>query len=104
MISLNNPPQKSSELEFESEPQSTDVPQQTSKKSKLPGWLLAILLLGGSAALWQIFNPNSAPTAQTTTQTPPPKSVETVALAPGTGNRQIRLLGQVEASNSHFEQ
>ncbi|MEL7418688.1 MAG: efflux RND transporter periplasmic adaptor subunit [Cyanobacteria bacterium J06629_2] len=100
MTSVTDPPQKSpgSESKSESEQQQTNIPQQTSeKKSKLPGWLLAVLLLGGGIALWQIFNPNSAPTEQTAAQAPPARPVETIALTAGTGNRQIRLLGQVEA-------
>ena len=101
MTSVNIPPQQSPELKPKSKEQQTEKPQSTSKnKSKLPGWLLAILLLGGGGiALWQVLTPSSAPTAQTSTQTPPPRSVETVALTTGTGNRQIRLLGQVEAGN-----
>ncbi len=99
MTSVNIPPQQSPELKPKSKEQQTEIPQETNKKkSNLPGWLLAILLLGvGGVALWQVFAPNSVPTAQTTTQAPPPRSVETLALTPGTGNRQVRLLGQVEA-------
>ncbi|MEO0377478.1 MAG: efflux RND transporter periplasmic adaptor subunit, partial [Cyanobacteria bacterium P01_A01_bin.17] len=44
-----------------------------------------------------MFTANSAPTAESSAEASPPKSVETMALTPGTGNRQIRLLGQVEA-------
>ncbi|MEM8831157.1 MAG: biotin/lipoyl-binding protein, partial [Cyanobacteria bacterium P01_G01_bin.19] len=99
MTSVNIPPQQSPELKPKSQEQQTEIPQSTSKKkSKLSGWLLATLLLGGgSVVLWQTFTPDSVPTAQTTTQAPPPRSVETVALTTGTGNRQVRLLGQVEA-------
>ncbi|MGL5074835.1 MAG: efflux RND transporter periplasmic adaptor subunit [Waterburya sp.] len=66
-------------------------------KFKLSGWLLGILILGGGVVLWQVFAPSSPPTAQTSTETIPPKAVETIALNTGTGNRQFRLLGQVEA-------
>lgn len=99
MTSVNLPPQHSPELKPKSQEQQTEIPQSTrKKKTKLSGWLLATLLLGGgSIALWQTFTPDSVPTAQTTTQAPPPRSVETIALTPGTGNRQVRLLGQVEA-------
>lgn len=99
MTSVNIPPQQSPEAKPKSEERQPKNPQETNKqKSKLSGWLLATLLFGGgSVALWQVFAPNSVPTAQTTTQAPPPRSVETVALTPGTGNRQVRLLGQVEA-------
>lgn len=96
MTSLDIPPQQSPELESDS--QQPETPPKKEKKGKLSSWLLAILLLGGgSIALWQVLTPNSAPTAQTATQAPPPKAVTTVALTPGTGNRQVRLLGQVEA-------
>ena len=67
------------------------------KKSKLSGWLLVFLILGGGVSLWRVLIPSSVPTAQTSTQTLPPKPVETIALTAGTGNRQVRLLGQVEA-------
>ena len=99
MTSVTNPPHKSPESESKSKQQPTDILQATSnKKSKLPGWLLAILLLGGGGLVWrQTFTPPSEPTAQTVTQAPPPRAVTTIALTSGTGNRQVRLLGQVEA-------
>ena len=97
MTSVNIPPQQSPELKPKSKEERTENTQQTSnKKSKLPGWLLAILLLGGGGiALWQVLTPESAPTAQAVQV--PPRSVETITLTSGTGNRQVRLLGQVEA-------
>ncbi len=99
MTSVNIPPQQTPESKHKSKEQQTEITQSTNKqKSKLSGWLLATLLLGGGGvALWQTFTTNSVPTAQTTTQAPPPRSVETVVLTSGTGNRQVRLLGQVEA-------
>ena len=98
MKSAEKPPQQTSELEINSEDSAIEKRQDNGKnKSKFSGWLLAILLLGGGTALWQIFVPSSAPTVQTSTQAPPPRPVETIALTTGTGNRQIRLLGQVEA-------
>ena len=96
MTSLNTPPQQSSELEPDS--QQPETPPKKEKKGNLSSWLLAILFLGGgSIILWQILTPNSTPTAQTATQAPPPRAVTTVSLTTGTGNRQVRLLGQVEA-------
>ena len=97
MTSVNIPPQQSPELKPKSKEEQTENTEQTSnKKNKLPGWLLAILLLGGGGiALWQVLTPESAPTVQTAQV--PPRSVEIIALTPGTGNRQVRLLGQVEA-------
>ncbi|VEP12053.1 RND family efflux transporter, MFP subunit [Hyella patelloides LEGE 07179] len=94
MKSTEKPPQQSLELE----PKLEESSETTKKKSKLSGWLLAILLLGGGGvALWQVFIPSSPTTAQSSTQEPPPRPVETMPLTPGTGNRQISLLGQVEA-------
>lgn len=96
MTSVNPPPQQPS---ADSDRSPANKARTTDKKkSKISGWLLAILLLGGaSIALWQVFAPSPTPTAATNSQTPPPKAVETIALTSGTGNRQIRLLGQVEA-------
>ena len=97
-MTLSDSSQNSPELETQTLERSTVNSQASDRgKSKLPGWLLAILLLGGGGvALWQIFTPNTAPTAQIA-QAPPPKAVTTIPLASGTANRQIRLLGQVEA-------
>ena len=99
MNSVNISSQPSAkELEPNSQKQ-TEVPQKNKEdKSRLSKWLLAILFLGGAGfTSWQILVPDSAPTAQTVTQAPPPKAVETTVLTPGAGNRQVRLLGQVEA-------
>lgn len=99
MTSLNLPPQQSPESEAELKERQTETSQPTPpKKSNFPAWLLAILLLGGGGvALWQVLTPSTVPTAETTSQEPPPKPVETIALTPGTGSRQVKLLGQVEA-------
>ena len=99
MTSVNIPPQQPPESKPKSKERQTEVPQSPNKKkSKLPGWLLAALLLGGGGiVIWQVITPDSAPTAQTDVQTPPPKSVKTIPLTSGTRNRQIKLLGQVEA-------
>ena len=99
MTSVKIPAEQSLELKPKSQGQQPEIPQSTKQKqSQLPGWLLAILLLGGgSVAWWQTLTPSTTPTAQTTIQTPPPKAVETIALIPGTADRQVRLLGQVEA-------
>ncbi len=93
MKSTEIPAEQLSESKFESqEPKTKNI-----NKSKLSGWLIGILLLAGGVTLWRVLNPSSSPTAQTSTQAPPPRPVETIALTTGTGNRQIRLLGQVEA-------
>lgn len=102
MTSVTNPSLKSPESESKSKQQPTDIPQQTSNmKGKLPGWLLAMLVLGGgSVALWQTFTPSTTPTAQTTTQERPSRAVETIVLTSGKAERQVSLLGQVEAGES----
>ena len=99
MTSVKIPPEQSLEFKPKSQGQQSEISLSTKQKqSQLPGWLLAILLLGGgSVAWWQTLTPSTTPTAQTTIQTPPPKAVETIALIPGTADRQVRLLGQVEA-------
>lgn len=97
MTSTDIPPQQSPELKPKSEKRQRELPEASQKKSRLPGWLLAILLLAGGIAIWQVSTSDSAPTAESSTQAPPPKSVETIALTTGTGNREIKLLGQVEA-------
>jgi HlyD family secretion protein len=63
-------------------------------------WLLAFLLiLGGGFTIWRFFSPNPQSPAQANVQTPP-RTVETVPLAKGSGTRRINLLGQVEAGGS----
>lgn len=86
--------------ESESELPKTDKPKVTKKNPKnLPIWLLAIVFLAGGVVLGRISIPESVPTAQTSTEqpSPKPKAVETVALTRGTAQRQIKLLGSVEA-------
>lgn len=85
-----------SELKFQEQKQE-ETQENSNNKSKLPGWLLAVLILGGGTALWQVFTPSSVPTVQTSNQAPPPRAVETMALTSGTANREVSLLGQVEA-------
>lgn len=98
MTSVNIPPQESSESESNFQEQDTENPKSTVQcQNRLSGWLLAILFLGGGGiALWQILTPKSTPTAQNSTQAPPPRPVETIALTTGKANRQIKLLGEVE--------
>ncbi len=69
-------------------------------KTRLPGWLIAILLLGGGAALWEFLTPSPPSPTQTSTQAPLPRPVEIIALTSGTINRQVKLLGQVEAGET----
>ena len=90
--------QQSSELEPNSHEHETEQTSESDgKKSKLFPLLLIALLLGGGTALRQVLSPSTPTAATTQTEAPLPKAVETIALTPGTGNRQIKLLGQVEA-------
>ncbi|MEM7760503.1 MAG: efflux RND transporter periplasmic adaptor subunit [Cyanobacteria bacterium P01_A01_bin.40] len=102
MKSTEKPPQQLPELE-------PKVSQQPSAKLSVPqprknqlstGWLLAIILLGGGVAWWQIQTSSTLSTVESSVQAPLPKAVTTVALTSGSGEQQIKLLGQVEAGES----
>ena len=69
-------------------------------QTKLPGWLMAILLVGGGVVLGKFLTPASLPTAQPSTPATLSRPVETIALASGSANRQMKLLGQVEAGKT----
>ena len=71
--------------------------ESSSKKSKLFPLLLVALFVGGGIALRQVLTPSVSTTTTAETEAPLPKAVETIALTTGTSNRQIKLLGQVEA-------
>ncbi|MDY6936190.1 MAG: efflux RND transporter periplasmic adaptor subunit [Cyanobacteriota bacterium] len=77
------------------DPPSPEPPPKPSIKP--PGWLLILLLLGGGFGVWQVLSSSPPPTAQTNSQGPPPRPVETIALTRGEGVQQLQLLGQVEA-------
>ncbi len=98
MTSVNIPPQETSESKSKSQEQHRENPKSTVQhQNRFSGWLLAIFFLGGGGiALWQILILKSAPMAQNSTQAPPPRAVETIALTSGMANRQIKLLGEVE--------
>ena len=98
MKSIDISPSHSPKLEPQSKKLPPEKHQETKNhKTKLPGWLIAILLLGGGAASWELLTPSSPPKVQTISQAPFARPVEIIALTSGTGNRQVRLLGQVEA-------
>ncbi|MGD1897468.1 MAG: efflux RND transporter periplasmic adaptor subunit [Phormidesmis sp.] len=87
----------SADIPSQQSPESESALDKQQKRKKLPVWLLAILLVGGGVILWQVFTASSVPTDEADAPAPPPRSVETMALTSGSGNRQVRLLGQVEA-------
>ena len=95
MTSIPDPSEQPADLQSSSpEKKTEDLPQTSNQKNKFSNWLLAVLLLGGvGIALWQVLTPDSVPVAQTVAETPAPKAVTTIALASGTADRQIRLLG-----------
>lgn len=69
------------------------------KRSQI--WLLVLLLLlGGGVVVWRALTPASESPSPAAAQAPPPRPVETVAIAQGEAIRRIRLLGQVEASKT----
>ena len=94
----------------------TDSPQTTSEQNsiqsaagdskqaqklrlwRLSRWLLVILLVGGGITWWQ--GRQSEPVSQENASEPPPRPVETIALALSDGERIVKLLGQVEAGES----
>ncbi|MBD2561161.1 MULTISPECIES: efflux RND transporter periplasmic adaptor subunit [Nostoc] len=63
-------------------------------------WRLLILFLAtGGIILWRMFAPGGAPRSSVAQeQGPPPKPIETIALATGSATRSVQLLGQVEAT------
>lgn len=98
MKTPDSPPNPVSESELQPvEPWLEGVQENNYRKRKVPKWLLAVVILGGSATLWQVLVPSSLPIAKISTKETPPKPVETGALKTGTASQQVRLLGQVEA-------
>ena len=98
MKSTEKPVQQSSESGSNSHEQQIEQTSESSQnKSKLFPLLLVALLIGGGIVLRQVLTSSPTTKATAQTQAPPLKAVETIALTAGTGNRQIKLLGQVEA-------
>jgi len=81
----------------------SDITEQPNPKpirpKKLWLWMLLVVSLTASGiTLWRVFSPANVAPKSTATKVPPPRSVEVVALSPGTGTRRIQLLGQVEST------
>ena len=98
MKSLDIPPPHSSTSNPKSD-KLTKNQETRNYQTKFPGWLMAIFLIGTGVALGKLLPPSSPPA--TITHNNAPKSfsrpVETMTLASGTANKQVKLLGQVEA-------
>ena len=99
-MKLSAPPQHSRESKSDRAEFKIEESRHTDRKLRsIPVWLLAIIFSILGAVLGRVFIPEAAPTAQTDTEqtSPKPKAVETIALTKGTAQRQIKLLGLVEA-------
>ncbi len=62
--------------------------------------LLSLLLLSGGVGLWRLLTPSNELPSGAAAQGPPPRPVETIAIAQGEAVRRITLLGQIEASET----
>ena len=94
-MKLSDPPRRASKSNSKLERTKIDKPKSASK-NQLSTWLLAIALLVTGAVLGRVFTPKPM-SVSTETKKPSPKAVETIALTKGTAQRQIELLGRVEA-------
>ncbi len=87
---------------LEQQPETDDVRELEPKKKKPWLWLiLGLSLIFNGIILWHMLVPNRTPRpalAQQQPQAQPPRPVETVALLRGNAQRNVALLGQVEAS------
>ena len=70
----------------------------TRRSNKLFRWVLSLLILGGSIALWQFFSPTpESSKAENSQSNPITKPVTVSTLDRTQANRKVKLLGQVEA-------
>jgi len=95
---MNNIETETSVLENDAQPSSETSLQPPSAKRRWLWLLLTLVLAGGGFGFWRVLAPKSNAPQPAAAQAPPPRAVETVALATGNGTRRINLLGQVEAS------
>ena len=99
-MKLSDPPQQPRESKSELVESEIKESRHIDRKLRnIPVWLLAIIFSILGAVLGRVFIPEAAPTAQTNAEqtSPKPKAIETIALTRGTAQRQIKLLGSVEA-------
>ena len=77
-------------------PESTATPPARSTRTFL--WL-GVVAAVATVLTWPLWRPAVWPVQPApATQAPPPRPVETVPLAEGTGIRSVLLIGQVESS------
>ena len=101
MKSIDISPPHSPELESKEKKLPTEKDQENPHyQAKLPGWLIGILLVGGGVFLGKFLTPASLPTSQPSTPAPLSRPVETIALVAGSADKQVKLLGQVEAGKT----
>ncbi|MGF1493163.1 MAG: efflux RND transporter periplasmic adaptor subunit [Microcoleaceae cyanobacterium] len=62
------------------------------------GILLTVLALGGGITIWQLVKGSESEPVLSQAQTPPPRPVTVTRLQTGNPVQQLRLIGQVEAS------
>ncbi len=77
------------------------TPESTpARPVRSPRALLGLGVVAAVAALlaWPLWRPAVLPAQPPAVQAPPPRPVETVSLAEGTGIRSVLLIGQVESS------
>ncbi|MBD2073747.1 efflux RND transporter periplasmic adaptor subunit [Phormidium sp. FACHB-592] len=80
------------------DPSTTPEPTQPLKPKR---WVWAVVLLTlatGGIATWRSLTAGQTSKPAVAQQAPPPRAVETIALAEGSAARPVQLLGQVEAA------
>lgn len=81
------------------DPSTTSEPTNQPPKPKRWVWAVVLLTLAtGGIATWRSLTAGQPSKPAVAQQAPPPRAVETIALAQGNAARQVQLLGQVEAT------
>ncbi|MGL5082618.1 MAG: efflux RND transporter periplasmic adaptor subunit [Microcoleaceae cyanobacterium] len=98
-------PPTSSDSQPLSQPEFQDVqgpssqePVLTSSRNRWLGLLLTALVLGGGITAWQLLRGSEAEPALSKGQEPPPRPVTVASLKAETPVQNLKLIGQVEAS------